>query len=96
MARKNTHSYRYSLSAHHVDEVFERMERAGQQPTGERVLYCDTDGACVFDKQDASYLGALADILNTEAAGEKRLKQLIFREQQMIAIWEERQKEVEG
>jgi len=90
------HSYTYSLSTHHVDEVFDRLERAGHQPAGERVLYCDTDGACVFDEQDNAYLDVLADILNKEAAGGKRLKQLIFREQQMIAIWEERQKEVEG
>ena len=28
------HHYVYSLSAHHVDEVFERLERAGQTPAG--------------------------------------------------------------
>jgi hypothetical protein len=91
---KSTHHYVYSLTAHHVDEVFERMERAGQAAGGPRILYCDAEGACLFDEKDVSYLDALADILNAEAAGGKRLKQLIFREQQMIAVWEEKQEEV--
>jgi hypothetical protein len=95
MRTKNKHSYTYSLSTHHVDEVFARLESAGQTPSGERVLYCDTDGTCIFDEKGDSYLDALADILNAEAGGGKRLKQLVFREQQMIAIWEERRKEVE-
>ena len=95
MGAEHTHRYVYSLTAHHVDEVFERLEHAGQAAAGPRVLYCDTEGTCLFDETDESYLDVLADILNDESAGRKRLKQLIFREQQMIAIWEEKQKEVD-
>lgn len=93
MGADTTHRYVYSLTAYHVDEVFDRLARAGQPADGPRVLYCDTEGTCIFDEQDESYLDALAAILNAEAAGGKRLKQLIFREAQMIAIWEEKHKQ---
>lgn len=91
MDTKSKHHYVYSLSAHHVDEVFERLERAGRAAAGPRILYCDTEGSCIFDQQDKTYLDVLADILNAEAGGRKRLRQLLFREQQMIAVWEEKQ-----
>ena len=85
--------YIYSLTAHDIEDLLDRVEWMGQPAGGPTVFYCDTDGHCVLDEKDDAYLTALGEMLNEEASQGKRLRQLILREERMIAIWEEKVEE---
>jgi hypothetical protein len=87
--KSESRRYRYTLTTHSVHDVMEWMQRAGQSAEGAPVMYCDEEGRCMFDDQYRPYLAGIEGVLNDAAAG-KRLVQVIFRQRQMIALWEER------
>ena len=88
MSRK---SFSYSMRTHSGDDVLAKMAEMGASADGGApVLYCDSQGGCMFDDDRAPYLRALEELLNEPATAGKRLVQVVFRERQMISIWEER------
>jgi len=98
MGNEGKKMFRYSIKTHGIEEVFSWVEQSGKSPHIEKptVLYCDTTGTCMLDETDAGspYLEALQALLNEEAGKGKRLVQVLFREKQMITLWEERYREV--
>ena len=87
----STKSFSYSIRTHSGDDVLARMAEMGAPQGGVApVLYCDSHGGCMFDDDRTPYLGALETLLNEPATAGKRLVQVVFRERQMISIWEER------
>ena len=97
MGTEGKKKYRYSLKTHGIEEVLSRLEQMGQSPAREEhpVIYCDTSGSCMLDESDSElpYLEALQSLLNDEADRGKRLAQVLFREKQMISLWEESYRE---
>ena len=86
-----TGRFRYRMTVYTLGDILATMGEMGYA-AGEPapVIYCDTQGRCMFDADaGAPYLRAMESILNEEAGNERRLVQIVFREQQMIAIWEE-------
>lgn len=83
--------FRYRMTTHTLEDILARAGELGLS-AGEPapVIYCDTQGHCMFDADAGhTYLRAIEAILNEEAGRGRRLVQLVFRERQMIAIWEE-------
>lgn len=89
---KNEGAYTYSITVHSTADVLARLEEGDEGAGAEEtpVIYCDSEGACMFDDPSRKYLRALESILNQAAGGGRRLVQILFRSQQMIAIWEHR------
>ena len=97
-AKHNEARFAYTLATHSVEDVREYLERAGKEPPadGMPVMYCDSHGQCMFDEQRQPYVQALEALLNEQAEQGRRLVQVIFRERQMISIWEHRRGESEA
>jgi hypothetical protein len=97
MSMEGKKKYRYTIKTHSMDDVLDRLEKMGKSPLrgGNRVMYCDTSGACMLDEVDSEspYREALQSLLNDEAETGKRLMQVLFRERQMITVWEESHRE---
>jgi hypothetical protein len=93
--RKGKGRYAYALSTHGVEDVRAQMKKMelGESAAETPVMYCDDDGVCMFDEERGGYTRALEALLNAEAARGRRLVQVLFREKQMIAIWEMRREE---
>jgi len=87
---KTHETHTYSISTHSVEDVLSMLEKLGKplRAGGPQVLYCDTEGICMFDDPEKDYIASLEALLNQEAGGGKRLVQVLFRPHQMIAIWE--------
>ncbi|MGC8825867.1 MAG: hypothetical protein ACP5TV_02540 [Anaerolineae bacterium] len=87
----NPERFRYRITIHTLEDILARAGELGLS-AGEPapVIYCDTQGRCMFDAEAGHpYLLAMESILNEAAGRGRRLVQIVFREQQMIAIWEE-------
>ena len=93
--RKAKGRYSYALTTYDVEDVRAALPRteAGVSVDETPVMYCDSDGRCMFDDSEGRYVRALEALLNAEAARGRRLVQTVFREKQMIAIWEIRREE---
>lgn len=83
--------FQYRMTVHTLEDILARAGKLGHavdEPAP--VIYCDTQGRCMFDADAGDpYLQAMESILNEEAGNDRRLVQIVFRERQMIAIWEE-------
>lgn len=87
----NPGRFRYRMTIHTLEDILARAgEREPSAGEPAPVIYCDTQGRCMFDADAGHpYLQAMESILNEEAGRGRRLVQIVFRERQMIAIWEE-------
>ncbi len=83
--------FQYRMTIHTLEDILARVGELGlsaDEPPP--IIYCDTQGRCMFDADAGrAYLRAMESILDEEAGRGRRLVQLVFRERQMIAIWEE-------
>jgi len=87
--------YTYTLTTHSREDVQAQLAQMNPGAPAEEapVVYCDSEGVCMFDEQRQPYIQALEALLNQQAGRRRRLVQVLFRPHQMIAVWETRQKE---
>ncbi|MDY7041457.1 MAG: hypothetical protein SVX38_11395 [Chloroflexota bacterium] len=78
--------YEYAITTYTADEILNAVpERpAGDEPP---VLYCDSQGACLFDDAPNPYLATIVDLLNEQGKKGWVLVQTVLREQDMICFW---------
>jgi hypothetical protein len=81
--------WEYQITTHPVSEVLEVREKLGHppDPSGPRVVYCDTEGQCFFDEAPNPYVEAIVHILNDKGEVGWELVQIAFREADFSCIW---------
>lgn len=79
----------YDITAHPAEEVLKVREGLGYapDPSGPRIVYCDTEGECFFDEAPNPYVEAVVHILNEKGKEGWDLVQIAFREGDFICIW---------
>lgn len=81
--------YEYTITVTSVDDILSRSEELSKA-SGPRVLYCDSDGECFFDRGQEPYVGAIIETLNGYGEQGWSLVQVVLRQQDMIGFWKRR------
>ena len=80
-------NWRYQITIHSSDDVLELVGDPIERvpPT----IFCDDEGACYFDAGPNPLTQAVERALNQIGEDGWELVQVLFRPQQMIAIWKQ-------
>ena len=84
--------YEHTITIYDRERILSDVTSIGPPPS---VVFCDTEGICLFDEAPNPYVTAIIDLLNDMGRDRWKLVQLIPREQDIICIWH-RELETQG
>ncbi|MDY6874793.1 MAG: hypothetical protein SWK90_01115 [Chloroflexota bacterium] len=76
----------YAVTVHGMDEILDGVSGLSIEVVPPMV-YCDSQGECLFDAAPNPYVGAIVEIFNARGEQGWILVQVVPREQDMICFW---------
>jgi hypothetical protein len=76
--------YEHTITIYDRETILSGAPAGGFPPS---VVFCDTEGVCLFDEAPNPYVTAIIELLNEMGRDSWNLVQLIPREQDIICIW---------